>query len=74
MENLRKLRTIDQIYNTIKEMDPETAISKWFIREAILNGEIPFLQVRTKRLIDIDDVLRYINANMKDMTERVKND
>lgn len=70
MQELKKLRTIEQAYNAIKEMDPDTAISKWFIREAILGGEIPFVQVHSKRLIDLDDLISYINGNMHTMAER----
>ena len=70
MQELKKLRTIEQAYAALKEMDPDTAISKWFIREAILNGEIPFVQVHSKRLIDLGDLISYINRNMLTMSER----
>lgn len=70
MQELKKLRTIEQAYAALKEMDPDTAISKWFIREAILNGEIPFVQVHSKRLIDLGDLISYINRNMLTMAER----
>ena len=67
---MKRLRTIDQAYNAIKELDPESAVSRWFIREAVLNGEIPFLQVKSKRLIDLDDLISYINENVHTMAER----
>ncbi len=70
MQELKKLRTIEQAYAALKEMDPDTAISKWFIREAILNGEIPFVQVHSKRLIDLNDLINYINKSMCTMAER----
>ena len=70
MAGMKRLRTIDQAYNAIKELDPESAVSRWFIREAVLNGEIPFLQVKSKRLIDLDDLISYINENVHTMAER----
>lgn len=70
MQELKKLRTIDQAYAAIKEIDPGTAISKHFIREADLGGEIPFVQVNSKRLIDLGDLISYINRNMLTMAER----
>ncbi|MEE0515512.1 MAG: DNA-binding protein [Emergencia sp.] len=70
MAEMKRLRTIDQAYNAIKELDPESAVSRWFIREAVLNGEIPFFQVKSKRLIDLDDLISYINKNMYTMAER----
>ena len=71
MAEMKRLRTIDQAYNAIKELDPESAVSRWFIREAVLNGEIPFFQVKSKRLIDLDDLISYINKNMYTMAERL---
>ena len=71
MQELKKLRTIEQAYAILKEMDPDTAISKWFIREAILNGEIPFVQVHSKRLIDLNFLIYYFINSMCTMAERL---
>lgn len=67
---IRKMRTIEQAYNDLKEIDPGTAITKNCIRDLVLGGHLPFLQVKSKRLIDLDDLMEYIGANMKDMAER----
>lgn len=70
MKEIKKMRTIEQAYNDLKTIDPDTAITKNYIRDLVLGGDLPFLQVKSKRLIDLDDLSEYINKNMKDMAER----
>lgn len=70
MKEIKKMRTIEQAYNDLKAIDPGTAITKNCIRDLVLGGYLPFLQVKSKRLIDLDDLMEYIGANMKDMAER----
>ena len=70
MKEIKKMRTIGQAYNDLKVIDPGTAITKNYIRDLVLGGYLPFLQVTSKRLIDLDDLMEYIGANMKDMAER----
>lgn len=70
MAELKKLRTTDQAFEEIKKMDPQSAITRCFIRKAIMGGDLPFIQTGCKRLIDLDDLIEFINRNMKDMGER----
>ena len=70
MADIIKLRTIDQAHKDIKTLDPESCISKHFIRELIIGGEIPFITVHSKRLINLDDLMTYIRDNMLSMKER----
>lgn len=70
MSEITKLRTIQQIHATIKELDPDSAISKNFIRDLVIGGYIPFVEVGAKRLINLDDVLNYLHDNSKTMKER----
>lgn len=64
---MKKLRTIEQAHEELKRIDPGTAISRNFIREAVLGGDLPFLKVKSKRLIDMNDLMEYIEGEMKDM-------
>lgn len=70
MSEMAKLRTIEQAHKYIKEIDPETAISKNYIRELVIGGYIPFVAVGAKRLINLDDLFTFIQDNTKDMKER----
>ena len=36
-----KMRTMETAYQAIKEMDPDTAITRWAIRQAVSGGYIP---------------------------------
>ena len=64
MIKLPKMRTLDECYEEIKSVDPNTAISKYFIRKLVLSGKIPCIKSGCKRLINFDSLIEYI-ANGK---------
>lgn len=70
MADIKRMRTIAQAYEDLKEIDPHSSITRNYIRDLVVGGCIPFLQVKSKRLIDLDDLMEYIRKNMHDMTER----
>lgn len=70
MKEIKRLRTIDQAYRELKAMDPDTAISKHYIRSIVLTGQLPHLQVESKRLIDLDDLMTYIEKSMTGITAK----
>lgn len=55
------IRTIEQAYRQIKEKDPDTAISKNYVRTLVKNGEIPSTKAGTKFLIDVEVLEAYIS-------------
>ena len=62
MSNTVKLRTMETAYQAIKEMDPETAITRWAIRQAVTGGYIPSRRVGSKYLFNLDTLLDYFNV------------
>ena len=54
-----RLRTIDGAYKEIRSQDEHTAITKYRIRELVINGEIPARKSGKKWLIDLDDLFKY---------------
>jgi len=60
---MSKLRTIDTAYKEIKETDPDTAITKWAIRQAVSGGYIPCRKVGNKRLFTIENLLKYFEGD-----------
>lgn len=70
MSEMAKLRTIDQAYKYIKQIDPDSAISRNYIRNLVLGGYISYVAVGAKRLINVDELFSYIQANTKNMKER----
>ena len=57
---MRRMRTIPQAAAWAKETDPETALTFSALRRLVLSGEIPHVQVGTKRLIALEDLEDYL--------------
>lgn len=55
---LLRLRTVEESYNEIVKIDPNTKITKYFIKTLVLDGTIPSVRVgKRKRLINLDLLL-----------------
>ena len=54
MEHLARMRTLDAAYEMLKAEDPDTAISKYYLRYLMLSGQIPVHRVGCKRLLNYD--------------------
>lgn len=65
-----RIRTIEEAYKEIVKMDPDTKVTKYFIKTLVMSGIIPSIQVgKKKRLINIDlllDMLSNPNFLTKD--------
>lgn len=57
-----RLRTIPQVYDHYKKIDPEGALSKRLIRQIAESGDIPVLRSGRKILIDLDVFDRYMSG------------
>lgn len=51
---MRRIRTIDKAYDELKAKDPETAISRYLVRQMVKQGMVPSLPSGNKRLVDVD--------------------
>ena len=60
---MQKIRTIRQAAKEIKTADPNTAITKYFIRQLVINGEIPSKKSNSKSLINIQDIFDYFESH-----------
>ena len=61
-KSLVRLRTVDEAYNDIKRMDPNTKVTKYFLKTLVKTGTVPSLKVgNRKRLIDLDLLIRYLS-------------
>ncbi len=58
---LPRMRTLDECYRELKELDPNTAVSKYFVRRLALSGAIPTVKCGCKRLINLDGLIAYLN-------------
>lgn len=59
---MARIRTIEKAFNEIKQLDPDTCISKHFIRNLIIEGKIPYRKTGNRYLIDIEEVMRYLKG------------
>lgn len=60
-----RIRTIKNAYKEIREQDPNTCITEWFLRQLITGGAIPSIRAGTKWLVDLDVIEEYMQEEMK---------
>lgn len=65
------MRTLDEAYTEIKQLDPNTAITKYYLRQLMLTGKVRCVMVgTTRRLVDLDSVLEYLSNPTAAQTEQ----
>lgn len=57
---LRKLRTVNQLYEDVHTLDSNSPISKNFIKKIILQNNVPYIAVGVKKMYDEDVVFKHI--------------
>lgn len=55
-----RMRTASGALELIKEADPGTAVTLYYIRQLINTGEIPHIPVGRKKLVNVDQLLEYL--------------
>lgn len=63
MEKVKRMRTVVECAKLIKELDPQTAITEFFIRCLIKDNKVNHVMVNTKALVDFDNLLEFFNIN-----------
>lgn len=59
---LPRMRTLDECYRELKQLDPNTAVSKYFVRRLAVSGAIPTVKCGCKRLINLDGLIEYLQS------------
>lgn len=59
---MRHYRTILGAYDHIKEEDPKTDLTVYFLRELVRNGYIPSRRAGKKYLIAVEDLEAYMSG------------
>lgn len=59
---MRRMRTIQQAAEWIKETDPCSALTQTAIRRLVLSGEIPHVSAGNKRLVALEDIEDYLSG------------
>ena len=68
---LKKMRTIKQALSFIKELDPDSVISEWWIRKLVETNQVDYFKSGNKTYIDLDDLINYINNGNRKVVEEV---
>ena len=63
-----KMRTIPKAYEEIKAIDPNTDFTLRALRRMVNNGEIPSVQIASKRLINVDLLIEKLSCYNNDAT------
>ncbi len=58
-----RMRTAPGALEIIKALDPETAVTEHYIRQLIRSGTIPHVDVGRKKLVNVDQLLRYLEKD-----------
>lgn len=59
-----RMRTAPGALEIIKAQDPETAVTEHYIRRLIRTGAIPHVDVGRKKLVNVDQLLRYLEREV----------
>lgn len=71
--NIPRMRTIPEAMREIRQIDPDTALTVTALRRMVNNGEIPYVSVASKRLINLDMLLKILqNAGQTQSDEKIK--
>ena len=57
-----RIRTLSEAYTHIKEMDPDTAVTKNALRRMVVSGQVPCFKAGKKYLLDIDILFEYLKG------------
>ena len=60
--NCPRLRTVPQALDEIKTVDPNTAITLRALRRMVSTGEIPTVNIASKRLIDMGLLFAHLSC------------
>ena len=58
--SLPRMRLLKEAAAEIKQLDPGSAVTPYFIRQLALEGKIKSVMAGRKRLINFDDLLHYL--------------
>ena len=60
INRIPRMRTVKEAATEIKQIDPNTAMTEWHIRQLALQGILPRVQAGKKLLINLDTLFEYL--------------
>ena len=65
-----RMRTIEQCAAYFKEQDPATTLTKYRIRELVLNKTVPHVMCGKKYLVNLDKLIEYLSGPEQEPEEK----
>lgn len=65
------MRTITQTMKYLKEKDPDTGITEWWLRSMLRSGDLAHHKAGNKYLVNLDYLEEYFTGYTEDGTARV---
>ena len=66
---LPRMRTIKELVEEIKQIDPHTAIREYYARDLVNKNKIPYVRAGRKILINLDGFVEYLRDPETDKQE-----
>lgn len=63
-----RMRLLKEAAEEIKAVDPHTAVTPCFIRRLALEGKVKSVMAGRKRLINLDDLLQYLDLQQENVS------
>ena len=57
---MSRIRSISDAHKLLVEEDPDTAVTEYFIRKLVTEGNIPSFKTGNKHLVDVDVLQVYL--------------
>lgn len=67
-----RMRTAPEALAEIKRNDPDTALTLTAIRRMMNDGTLPYITVKSKRLINLDTLYGILNGTIEATSERAE--
>lgn len=59
-----RMRTINDAFDYVKEIDPNTALTKTALRRLVITGAIPSTRIGQKYLISLENLEAYLSGDL----------
>lgn len=59
--SMPKMRTIKEAHQELKRLDPDTAVTEYYIKQLVLSGQIPHIRAGRKRMLNLDALILFLS-------------
>ena len=63
---MRRMRTICEAADFLREVDPQTAVTRTGLRRLVTSGQIPSVRVGTKYLLDLETLDAFLAGSARE--------